>query len=76
VIQDLCFSRMEAGISGLRYTLPRDVQLKVASYLIHMHINRLIRNQQRSHELIMYDMLDRIFTSMDKRVTGKERSEH
>jgi lantibiotic biosynthesis protein len=29
----------------------------------HMHVNRLLRSGQRAHELVLYEMLSRIYSS-------------
>lgn len=28
-----------------------------------MHVNRLIRSSQRAHELVIYDLLDRLYVA-------------
>jgi len=37
--------------------------LDLASSYIHMHVNRLIRSAQRAHELVLYDLLVRLYES-------------
>ena len=36
---------------------------ELASSYIHMHVNRLIRSAQRAHELVLYDLLSRLYES-------------
>jgi thiopeptide-type bacteriocin biosynthesis protein len=36
---------------------------ELASSYIHMHVNRLIRSAQRAHELVLYDLLARLYES-------------
>src|SRR5262249_13449152 len=38
----------------------------VPSY-IHMHVNRMIRSAQRAHELVLYDLLVRLYESQTAR---------
>src|SRR3954447_18868958 len=33
---------------------------QLAGDLGHMHVNRLLRSAQRAHEMVLYDMLDRL----------------
>jgi thiopeptide-type bacteriocin biosynthesis protein len=42
----------------------------VPSY-IHMHVNRLIRSAQRAHELVLYDLLVRLYESQAARARGR-----
>ncbi len=35
--------------------------------LAHMHVNRLLRSGQRAQELVLYEMLDRIYASRSAR---------
>lgn len=42
----------------------------VPSY-IHMNVNRLIRSAQRAHELVLYDLLVRLYESQVARAKGK-----
>jgi thiopeptide-type bacteriocin biosynthesis protein len=44
----------------------------VPSY-IHMNVNRLIRSAQRAHELVLYDLLVRLYESKLARAKGKTR---
>ena len=37
--------------------------LELAPSYIHMHVNRLIRSAQRAHELVLYDLLVRLYES-------------
>ncbi|MEM9490146.1 MAG: lantibiotic dehydratase C-terminal domain-containing protein [Myxococcota bacterium] len=34
---------------------------RLADSLVHMHINRVIRSAQRAHELVIYDLLARLY---------------
>jgi len=36
---------------------------ELAPSYIHMHVNRLIRSAQRAHELVLYDLLVRLYES-------------
>jgi len=36
----------------------------------HMHVNRLLRSAQRAQELVLYEMLDRLYTSRAAREAG------
>jgi len=45
-----------------RGALTQSVTELVPSY-IHMHVNRLIRSAQRAHELVLYDLLARLYES-------------
>ena len=36
---------------------------ELAVSLAHMHVNRLLRSAQRAQELVLYEMLDRLYTS-------------
>jgi len=47
---------------------------QIAPSLIHMQINRLIRSDQRAHELVLYDLLSAIYDSRAARMarTAKE----
>jgi len=42
--------------------LTRDVETLLPS-LVHMHVNRMIRSDQRRHELVLYDFLQRTYAS-------------
>lgn len=44
----------------------------IASSLVHMHINRLIRASQRAHEVVLYDFLAQLY---DGRLARKARAE-
>ena len=35
----------------------------LASSFAHMHVNRLLRSSQRAHELVLYDLLDRLYVA-------------
>ncbi|HEX3477618.1 MAG TPA: lantibiotic dehydratase C-terminal domain-containing protein, partial [Kofleriaceae bacterium] len=41
----------------------------VPSY-IHMHVNRMVRSAQRAHELVLYDLLVRLYESQVARAKG------
>jgi thiopeptide-type bacteriocin biosynthesis protein len=47
----------ELGAAG-RLTTPVE---DFAASLGHMHVNRLIRSSQRAHEMVIYDLLDRLY---------------
>ncbi|HYP22720.1 MAG TPA: thiopeptide-type bacteriocin biosynthesis protein, partial [Actinomycetota bacterium] len=36
---------------------------ELAASLGHMHVNRVIRSAQRAHEMVMYDLLDRLYVA-------------
>lgn len=36
----------------------------IARSLVHMHLNRLLRSAHRAQELVIYDFLDRVYTSL------------
>ena len=40
---------------------------EIARSLVHMHCNRLLRSATRAQEMVIYDFLDRIYTSMAER---------
>ena len=44
----------------------------IASSLVHMHVNRLIRASQRAHEVVLYDFLTQLY---DGRLARKARAE-
>ncbi|HEX2832460.1 MAG TPA: lantibiotic dehydratase [Thermoanaerobaculia bacterium] len=49
---------------------------QMAPSLVHMHVNRLIRTSPRAHELVLYDLLEGLHTSIAARLaysTGAER---
>ncbi len=35
----------------------------LAASLGHMHVNRVLRSAQRAHEMVLYDLLDRLYLS-------------
>jgi hypothetical protein len=35
----------------------------VAMSYAHMHVNRLLRSAQRAQELVVYELLDRVYSS-------------
>jgi lantibiotic biosynthesis protein len=39
----------------------------IARSLVHMHANRLLRSAHRAQELVIYDFLDRVYTSIAER---------
>jgi lantibiotic biosynthesis protein len=43
---------------------------ELAMSLAHMHVNRLLRSAQRAQELVLYEMLDRLYTSRLARKAG------
>jgi lantibiotic biosynthesis protein len=53
--------------SGAR-TAPSLAELVIS--LAHMHVNRLLRSAQRAQELVLYEMLDRLYTSRAAREAG------
>jgi thiopeptide-type bacteriocin biosynthesis protein len=40
---------------------------EIARSLVHMHANRLLRSAHRAQELVIYDFLDRAYTSIAER---------
>ena len=44
---------------------------ELAPSYIHMHVNRLIRSAQRAHELVLYDLLVRLYESRVARAKQK-----
>jgi thiopeptide-type bacteriocin biosynthesis protein len=44
---------------------------ELAPSYIHMLVNRLIRSAQRAHELVLYDLLTRLYESQVARAKGK-----
>jgi lantibiotic biosynthesis protein len=42
----------------------------LAMSLAHMHVNRLLRSAQRAQELVLYEMLDRLYTSQAARTAA------
>ncbi|HEX2295887.1 MAG TPA: lantibiotic dehydratase [Actinomycetota bacterium] len=53
-------ARLRALESAGRLTTTFD---DLATSLGHMHVNRLIRSSQRAHEMVIYDLLDRLYTA-------------
>jgi len=53
-----------------RLTMP---VTQIATSLIHMQVNRLIRSDQRAHELVLYDFLTAIYDSRAARATRKAK---
>jgi thiopeptide-type bacteriocin biosynthesis protein len=43
---------------------------ELATSFAHMHVNRLLRSAQRAQELVLYEMLDRLYTSRAAREAG------
>ena len=43
---------------------------ELAPSLLHMQVNRLLRSAQRAQELVLYDFLDRLYTSQLARAQG------
>lgn len=57
------------GIAGSGAgTAPSLAELAIS--LAHMHVNRLLRSAQRAQELVLYEMLDRLYTSRAARRAG------
>jgi len=46
----------------------------LAMSLAHMHVNRLLRSAQRAQELVLYEMLDRLYTSRAAREAGTRQA--
>jgi thiopeptide-type bacteriocin biosynthesis protein len=44
---------------------------ELAASFVHMHVNRMIRAAARAHELILYDLLARIYQSRAARARGR-----
>jgi hypothetical protein len=44
---------------------------ELASSLIHMHVNRMIRSAARAHELVLYDLLGQLLESRAARERKK-----
>jgi len=44
---------------------------ELAPSYVHMHVNRLIRSAQRAHELVLYDLLARLYESQLARAKTK-----
>jgi len=42
----------------------------LAMSLAHMHVNRVLRSAQRAQELVIYEMLDRLYSSRAARPRG------
>ena len=64
-------------IAGLR-ALAADGRLEVtlpqlASDLAHMQTNRILRSAHRAHEMVLYDVLDRLYTFRSARGVGGGR---
>lgn len=58
--------RSAARSGALEVSLPS----LAASYL-HMHVNRLLRSAHRAQELVLYDLLSRIYAARTARSTGR-----
>ncbi|MGR6967851.1 lantibiotic dehydratase [Geodermatophilus sp. URMC 61] len=43
---------------------------EVAASYAHMHVNRLLRSAQRAQELVLYEMLDRVYSARAGRLTS------
>lgn len=48
--------------------------LDLAPSYLHMHANRLIRSAQRAHELVLYDLLVRLYESQTARAKQRAKS--
>ena len=46
----------------------------LAMSLAHMHVNRLLRSAQRAQELVLYEMLDRLYTSRAAREAAGQKA--
>ncbi|MDQ3982025.1 MAG: lantibiotic dehydratase [Actinomycetota bacterium] len=57
----------EAGERGL---LSRPLG-DIASSVVHMHANRLLRSAARAQEMVIYDLLDRLYMARAKRVASE-----
>jgi lantibiotic biosynthesis protein len=44
---------------------------RVAPSYVHMHVNRLIRSEARAHELVLYDLLSRLYDGQAARSTSR-----
>jgi thiopeptide-type bacteriocin biosynthesis protein len=55
--------RALAGVAGQ----PPAALSELAMSLAHMHVNRLLRSAQRAQELVLYELLDRIYASRSAR---------
>jgi thiopeptide-type bacteriocin biosynthesis protein len=43
----------------------------LAASLVHMHVNRSLRSAQRAHELVLYELLDRLYSSRAARASDR-----
>jgi thiopeptide-type bacteriocin biosynthesis protein len=59
--------RLDAG-GELTATLPA-----IASALLHMHCNRLVRSAARRHELVLYDFLHRHYKGLVARAASEQK---
>jgi hypothetical protein len=64
-----------APLGGELRSLAENGQLTVplaslAMSLAHMHVNRVLRSAQRAQELVLYEMLDRLYSSRAARRRG------
>ena len=44
---------------------------EIGKSLVHMHVNRLVRGSPRAHELVLYDFLDRLYSSAAVRAESR-----
>jgi lantibiotic biosynthesis protein len=58
------------SVAQLRALAARDQAglAELTMSLAHMHVNRLLRSAQRAQELVLYEMLDRLYTSRAARL--------
>jgi thiopeptide-type bacteriocin biosynthesis protein len=47
---------------------------EIAASYLHMHANRMLRSQQRAHELVLYDFLARLYQSETARAKQVQRA--
>lgn len=56
------------SVQSLFYTCPERRQAPMLTDLMHMHINRLFASHQRSHELIIFSLLDMVEKNINHRI--------
>ena len=64
-------AELAALARGNRLTMPLP---SIAASLLHMHANRLLRAEQRAHELVLYDFLVRLYDSEAARARGSRKA--
>jgi thiopeptide-type bacteriocin biosynthesis protein len=72
-------SAMQAPVGARLAALGRANRLapdlaRIAGSLLHMHANRLLRSEQRAHEVVLYDFLMRLYDSEVARSKGPRAS--